>query len=183
MNDRPVILWLVVLTAEPEYFCQINILSFGLQCDLFKLLPIYSNSDIKVLQTEWVIVSELQLAAWGQVLIFCIGYLRMRSMQLEKLHVFGRHNTSCLSFSKMYAIEGHSLLKSLFGYKRRNARFSSNLSVTWGTENWSDSARELFLPLHPLRWVVRICTGHQMNKIYVRKWWAIVNIKLFFLKH
>lgn len=52
MNDRPVILWLVVLNAEPEYFCQISILSFGLHCDLFKLLPIYSNCDIKVLQTE-----------------------------------------------------------------------------------------------------------------------------------
>lgn len=54
----------------------------------------------------------------------------MRSMQLEKLHVFGRHNTSYLSFSKVCAIEGHSLLKTLLGYKRRNARFSSNLSVT-----------------------------------------------------
>lgn len=52
MNDWPVILQAVVLNAEPEYFCQINSLSFGLQCDLFKLLPIYSNCYIKVLQTE-----------------------------------------------------------------------------------------------------------------------------------
>lgn len=47
-----VFLWSVMLKAEPEYFCQINILSFGLQCDLFKLQPVYSNCDIKVLQTE-----------------------------------------------------------------------------------------------------------------------------------
>lgn len=182
MNDRPVILWLVVLTAEPEYFLPDKYLSFGLQCDLLKLLPIYSNCDIKVLQTEWRHSVRTATCCWGQVLIFSIGYFRMRSMQLENLHVFGRHNTSCLSFSKVCAIEGHSLLKSLFGYKRRNARFSSNLSVTWVDKKQSDSARELLLPLHPL-WVVRICTEHHMNKIYVRKWWAIVNIKLFFLKH
>lgn len=143
---------------------------------------------IQIVILKWsrqndIIVSELQLAAWGQVLVFSIGYLRMRSMQLEKLHAFGRHKTSCLSFSKMYAIEDHSLLKSLFGYTRRNARIFSNLSVTRVTKNGSDSARELLLPHHPLLWVVRICIGQQMNKIYVRKRWAIVNIQLFFLKH
>lgn len=131
MNDRPVILWLVVLTAEPEYFLPDKYLSFGLQCDLLKLLPINSNCDIKVFQTEWRHSIRTATCCWGQVLIFSIGYFRMRSMQLEKLHVFGRHNTSCLSFSKVCAIEGHSLLKSVFVYKRRTARFSSNLSVTW----------------------------------------------------
>ena len=52
MNDRPGILWLVALKEEPEYFCQINILSFGLQCDLFKLLPIIQIVNFKVLQIE-----------------------------------------------------------------------------------------------------------------------------------
>lgn len=29
-------------------------------------------------------------------------------MHLEKLHIFGRHSTSCLCFSKEYGIEGYS---------------------------------------------------------------------------
>lgn len=131
MNDRPVILWLVVLNAEPEYFCQINILSFGLQCDLFKLLPIYSNCHIKVHQTEWCHSVRTATCCLRSGFDISIGYLRMRTMQLENLHVFGRHNSSCLCFSKQYAIEGHSLPKSWFGHKRRNARFFSNLSVIW----------------------------------------------------
>lgn len=36
------------------------------------------------------------------------GYLRMKRMQLEKVHVFGRHNTSCLCLFKEHAIEGRS---------------------------------------------------------------------------
>lgn len=51
-GERPIILWLVILNVEPEDFCHINILSFALQCDLFKCQPIYSNCYIKVLQTE-----------------------------------------------------------------------------------------------------------------------------------
>lgn len=42
------------VNAAPEYFNQVNRLSLGLQCDLFKLLPIFSTffCYIKVLQTE-----------------------------------------------------------------------------------------------------------------------------------
>ena len=58
MNDRLGILWLVALKAEPEYFCQINILSFGLQCDLFKLLPIIQIGILKYFRQNDVIVSE-----------------------------------------------------------------------------------------------------------------------------
>ena len=61
MNDRPGILWLVALKEEPEYFCQINILSFGLQCDLFKLLPIIQIVNFKVLQIEYITVESLYL--------------------------------------------------------------------------------------------------------------------------
>lgn len=149
MNDRPVILWLVVLDAGPEYFCQISILSFGLHCDLFKLLPIYSDCDTKVLQTEWCHSVRTATCCLRSGFDFRIGYLRMRSMQLEKLQVFGRHNTSCLCFSKEYAIGGHSLPKSLFGPKRRNARFFSNLSVIWVGIKGSGSARELAAPPTP----------------------------------
>lgn len=59
----------------------------------------------------------------------------MRSMHLEKLHIFGRHNTSCLCFSKEYGIEGHShCLNHYLGVREGSQGFSLTYLLLTGQE-------------------------------------------------
>lgn len=73
MIDRFVILWFVALNVELEYFCQINIFSFGFQRDLFKFLLIYLNCDIKsvldrmMLQCQNIVICCLRLGFDGSI--------------------------------------------------------------------------------------------------------------------
>lgn len=112
------------------------------------------------LQTEWCHSVTIVTCCLRSGFDFSIVYLRIRTMHLEKLHIFGRHNTSCLWFSQEYAIEGHShCLNHYLGVREDpDPRFFSNLSVIDWAKKWVRVYEEQLLPLLPLLRVVRIGT-------------------------
>lgn len=97
------------------------------------------------LQTEWCHSVTIATCCLRSGFDFSIVYLRIRTMHLEKLHIFGRHNTSCFCFSQEYAIEGHShCLNHYLGIREGIQGFSLTYLLLTEQKNGSESMKSSF---------------------------------------
>lgn len=73
-------------------------------CQFFQVVILKCSRRNDVMMSE-----HFATCCLGSGFGFSLGHLGMKNMQLEKLHVFGKHNVSCLCFSIEYAFEGHPI--------------------------------------------------------------------------